>query len=228
MSSKRCGHPIARGKTCQRRVGPADDRCWQHRKNTKSIKVQRSGGRRSAGGRTPDPAPAGSSGARSARLPRPARSGTQGRITDDMQALRWLAERTRVHTAGNTAGLTAYQVLRNYHGIAALGKMTRVGSLPHGARAVFAGGTCLALGHRLVELLRRHRRRDHWLRGPRPRRARRGARCPHGCDGPGSINAPRPQTQARLVREAPSGVPAHDRIRHRHRPICRCRRWLRR
>ena len=41
--------------------------------------------------------------------------------------------------------------MQNYHGIAAVRRMAQPGALPYGAKTVFAGGTCLALGHRLVE-----------------------------------------------------------------------------
>ena len=151
MSSKRCGHQRSNGGACGRRIRPDEDACWQHRKGTRSNK---SGHRLEASvaqdlNATLSLATSPRDGPQ--RLPRPTRYGLQGRVLDDDEALRWLVERTRVHTAGNTAGLTAYQVMRNYHGIAAVEAMTVPGSLPHGARAVFAGGTCLALGHKLVE-----------------------------------------------------------------------------
>ena len=156
MRTKRCGYPISKNRKCRRRIGIQQDRCWQHRNQPASNSKQK---RRSKGraGAPPDPMQASDlslsaqpGGARR-RQQRPDRSGPQGRITGDDEALRWLAQRARVHTAGNTAGLTAYQVMRNYHGVAAVKAMTRAGSLPHGARAIFAGGTCLALGHKLVE-----------------------------------------------------------------------------
>ena len=151
MSSKRCRHPTSQGGACNRRIGSDEDRCWQHRKGTKSKKLRQ--GRKAPVAEDPVVTLSLTASQRvgPSRLPRPVRDGFQGRILDDDQALAWLAERTRIHTAGNTAGLTAYQVMRNYHGIAAVEAMTQAVSLPHGARAIFAGGTCLALGHKLVE-----------------------------------------------------------------------------
>ena len=135
MAARVCAEP-----GCRRAVRTrGESRCWEHRRRT----AQRAppAVRADAGGRRPSrPGPE-----------RPARAGGQGRIADDREALLWLADRTRAHTAGNTSGLTAYQIMRNYHGIAALGRLAAPGALPHGASAVFAGGTCLALGHRLVE-----------------------------------------------------------------------------
>ena len=72
-------------------------------------------------------------------------------ILQDPAALSWLANETRRHTAGNGTGLSLFQIMQNYHGVNALSRLTRPGALPHGVRAVFAGGTCLALGHYLVE-----------------------------------------------------------------------------
>ncbi|MCQ3806251.1 MAG: nucleotidyl transferase AbiEii/AbiGii toxin family protein [Acidimicrobiaceae bacterium] len=48
-------------------------------------------------------------------------------------------------------GLNSFQAMQNYHGVSALRKLADDDALPHGARTVFGGGTCLALGHRLTE-----------------------------------------------------------------------------
>ena len=48
-------------------------------------------------------------------------------------------------------GLNSFQAMQNYHVVSALRRLTADDALPHGERAVFGGGTCLALGHRLTE-----------------------------------------------------------------------------
>ena len=156
MRGKLCGYPISKNRKCRRRIGLHEARCWQHREQRPSSRLPKRRAKRQPSTPTDSAQPsalslsAQSRGSRQ-RLQRPDRKGQQGRITDDDEALRWLAERTRAHTAGNTRGLTAYHVMRNYHGVASLKGMTRPGALPHQARAIFAGGTCLALGHKLVE-----------------------------------------------------------------------------
>ena len=74
-----------------------------------------------------------------------------GSILQDTAALQWLANETERHTAGYGPGLDIHRTMQNYHGIRMLSKLTRPHALPHGVRAVFGGGTCLALGHYLVE-----------------------------------------------------------------------------
>ena len=151
MSRERCGYQISATKTCRNYPKPGEDRCWQH------IDAPSKGKAGKARLRNSSAAPAAPLvtpiGRRQPQSPpqRPSRHGPQGDIADDEPALQWSADRVRAHTSGTSDGITAYQTMKNYHGIAALRRMTQEGNLPHGAKAVFAGGTCLALGHRLVE-----------------------------------------------------------------------------
>ncbi len=82
---------------------------------------------------------------------RPVRDGTNAIVLNDSEALRWLCESLRRHTAGMGNGLNSFQAMQNYHGLSALGRLTADNALPYGVRTVFGGGTCLALGHRLTE-----------------------------------------------------------------------------
>ena len=128
MSGETCGYLISRNRRCRRPAAAGEERCWQHRgKTPASTKRPKKRSARRRSGAQAQPV------AVSSRAPDPPLAAWGG------------------HAAGNTRGLTAHQVMRNYHGVAALREMTCDGALPHGARAVFAGGTCLALGHKLVE-----------------------------------------------------------------------------
>ena len=153
MSKRRCGYRISSTKTCSRTAKPGTDRCWQHSNASRGGNARNR--RREKGRPTASlpaaPLPTETTRREPNRLLRPVRHGPQGRISDDEEALRWLADRVRVHTSGNSGGITPQQTMKNYHGIAALRRMTQPEALPYGAKAVFAGGTCLALGHRLVE-----------------------------------------------------------------------------
>ena len=72
------------------------------------------------------------------------------KVVDHLNHLAWLTSTTRRHTAGNTQGLNTFQCMQNYHGMLALKRLTEPDVLPYGVRVVFAGGTCLALGHRIT------------------------------------------------------------------------------
>ena len=141
---------ISDTRICRNSAQQGRDYCWQHPgapRGGTAGEAGRTGGRPAA---APLPLDVGARRG-SSRLQRPARYGHQGSISGDEDALRWLAERVRVHTSGTSGGITAEQTMQNYHGIAAVRRMAQPGALPYGAKTVFAGGTCLALGHRLVE-----------------------------------------------------------------------------
>ena len=151
MSRERCGYQISATKMCRRYRKPGKNRCWQHidapdKDSAGKVRAGVSSTASTAPLETPIWRQRSQGGPQ-----RPSRHGPQGDVADDEPALRWLADRVRAHTSGTSEGITAYQTMKNYHGIAALRRVAQDGSLPHGAKAVFAGGTCLALGHRLVE-----------------------------------------------------------------------------
>ena len=165
-----CGHGLGGGRRCGRRVKQGS--CWQHRDktqtklSTKQIAPSRQAAssaaiaalsHQSVSSASLQPAPSTASpsrpaGKRRAPAPQPSPSvPAGGSILQDPMALSWLANETRRHTAGNGPGLSPFQIMQNYHGVDALSRLTRPRALPHGVEAVFAGGTCLALGHHLVE-----------------------------------------------------------------------------
>ena len=155
-----CGYDLGGGRQCQRRVKVG--LCWQHVSTAKkasspvSVAQSASSVSLSRSAQIPQPHqqtnPKPRQRKRSAPPPRPTPSVPAGSsILQDPAALAWLANETRRHTAGTGPGLNPFQIMQNYHGVSALSRLTQPAALPHGARAVFAGGTCLALGHHLVE-----------------------------------------------------------------------------
>ena len=154
-----CGYDLGGGRKCRRRVKKKGLLCWQHRRARKHASTAQATASsapsasplRSLQSPQPQPRPQRQR-KRSAPPPRPNPSVPAGAsVLQDSAALAWLVNETRRHTAGNGPGLTPFQIMQNYHGVNALGRLAHLGALPHGVRAVFAGGTCLALGHHLVE-----------------------------------------------------------------------------
>ena len=161
-----CGYDLGDGRRCGRKV--KQGHCWQHRKNPQpKLSAQKTAAARQSAASSaaavqshqsvpqsplqsaPSPPPAGK---RSGPAPAPTPSvPSGGSLLQDPAALEWLANETRRHTAGNGPGLSFFQIMQNYHGVSVLSELTRPSALPHGIQAVFAGGTCLALGHGLVE-----------------------------------------------------------------------------
>lgn len=138
-----CGFPLGNGRTCRRRV--RSGRCFQHLGKTPKPDSSSGGAKRSAG-------KSGNKRKQQANGPqRPSLAGVRRSVLDDTGSLIWLAEAVRRHTAGNGIGISVFQSMQNYHAIAALKRLNAVGALLHGVQAVFSGGTCLALGHRLTE-----------------------------------------------------------------------------
>ena len=155
-----CGYDLGGGRECQRRVKGA--LCWQHGRTGKKTSGRKTAAQRAASlslsqsAQPPEALPQAKSKSprrkRSAPPPRPNPAVLPGTsVLQDSAALTWLVNETRRHTAGNGPGLSPFQIMQNYHGVSALSRLTQPGALPHGVDAVFAGGTCLALGHHLVE-----------------------------------------------------------------------------
>lgn len=152
-----CGHDMGGGHKCQRKVKQPP--CWQHGGKRK----QAQGGQNTTASVTNAPVsqPPGSSSSqakswrrrrRVAPSPKPQPTVIPGAsILHDPSALRWLVNETRRHTAGHGPGISLDQAMQNYHGVNALSRLMQPGTLPHDVSAVFTGGTCLALGHRIAE-----------------------------------------------------------------------------
>lgn len=149
---KECGFPLGDDRFCRRRVRRG--RCYQHKDNTVAPSAlepaKLDGGQ--VGGTVGQTAGKNTRGKQDrVGQPPPVREGNQGSILDDTESLIWLCEALRRHTAGMGSGLRSFEAMQNLHGVAALRRLAADGALPYGVRAVFAGGTCLALGHRLTE-----------------------------------------------------------------------------